>query len=127
MHSILLFLMIRRPPRATRTDTLLPYTTLFRSRRTPMSEAPSSTSGSSVVDEPSGRALLEVDGLDVFLGESHILHQVSFQVPRGGITALLGRNGAGKTTTLRGVLGLVDRQGREIGRASWRESVCQYV
>src|SRR3546814_8688991 len=26
------FLMIRRPPRSTRTDTLLPYTTLFRSR-----------------------------------------------------------------------------------------------
>src|SRR3546814_20779770 len=25
--------MIRRPPRSTRTDTLLPYTTLFRSRR----------------------------------------------------------------------------------------------
>src|SRR3546814_18531251 len=27
------FLMIRRPPRSTRTDTLLPYTTLFRSIR----------------------------------------------------------------------------------------------
>src|SRR3546814_18071365 len=27
------FLMIRRPPRSTRTDTLFPYTTLFRSRR----------------------------------------------------------------------------------------------
>src|SRR3546814_5508588 len=31
MHSILIFLMIRRPPRSTRTDTLFPYTTLFRS------------------------------------------------------------------------------------------------
>src|SRR3546814_15663764 len=30
--SLLLFLMILRPPRSTRTDTLLPYTTLFRSR-----------------------------------------------------------------------------------------------
>src|SRR3546814_1089794 len=29
------FLMIRRPPRSTRTDTLFPYTTLFRSVRTP--------------------------------------------------------------------------------------------
>src|SRR3546814_19318444 len=28
---VLLFLMIRRPPRSTRTDTLFPYTTLFRS------------------------------------------------------------------------------------------------
>src|SRR3546814_8761093 len=31
MHSAFLFLMIRRPPRSTRTDTLFPYTTLFRS------------------------------------------------------------------------------------------------
>src|SRR3546814_7802680 len=29
---IVFFLMIRRPPRSTRTDTLFPYTTLFRSR-----------------------------------------------------------------------------------------------
>src|SRR3546814_14988103 len=31
--SVIFFLMIRRPPRSTRTDTLFPYTTLFRSRR----------------------------------------------------------------------------------------------
>src|SRR3546814_11083597 len=32
MHALcFLFLMIRRPPRSTRTDTLFPYTTLFRS------------------------------------------------------------------------------------------------
>src|SRR3546814_14261369 len=30
---IFFFLMIRRPPRSTRTDTLFPYTTLFRSSR----------------------------------------------------------------------------------------------
>src|SRR3546814_3950476 len=32
---IIFFLMIRRPPRSTRTDTLFPYTTLFRSPSTP--------------------------------------------------------------------------------------------
>src|SRR3546814_12222594 len=32
-YSIFFFLMIRRPPRSTRTDTLFPYTTLFRSRQ----------------------------------------------------------------------------------------------
>src|SRR3546814_11897906 len=32
----LFFLMIRRPPRSTRTDTLFPYTTLFRSARVPL-------------------------------------------------------------------------------------------
>src|SRR3546814_11027527 len=31
--SYFVFLMIRRPPRSTRTDTLFPYTTLFRSTR----------------------------------------------------------------------------------------------
>src|SRR3546814_9720418 len=31
MYGIFFFLMIRRPPRSTRTDTLFPYTTLFRS------------------------------------------------------------------------------------------------
>src|SRR3546814_2329076 len=31
MYSLFCFLMLRRPPRSTRTDTLFPYTTLFRS------------------------------------------------------------------------------------------------
>src|SRR3546814_2658641 len=31
LTRVFLFLMIRRPPRSTRTDTLFPYTTLFRS------------------------------------------------------------------------------------------------
>ena len=55
--------------------------------------------------------LLAVSDLHVHLGESHILQGVSFDVPAGGITALLGRNGVGKTTTLRAVLGLVPRRG----------------
>src|SRR3546814_12892514 len=33
VYSFLFFLMIRRPPRSTRTDTLFPYTTLFRSHQ----------------------------------------------------------------------------------------------
>jgi branched-chain amino acid transport system ATP-binding protein len=55
--------------------------------------------------------LLAIRDLHVRLGESHILQGVSFDVPAGGITALLGRNGVGKTTTLRAVLGLVPRKG----------------
>src|SRR3546814_16940189 len=50
------FLMIRRPPRATRTDTLLPYTTLFRSGRpdgAETDELPSTCSG-----VPSGDQIL---------------------------------------------------------------------
>jgi branched-chain amino acid transport system ATP-binding protein len=57
------------------------------------------------------RNLLEVRDLHVFLGQSHVLRGVSFDVPEGGVTALLGRNGVGKTTTIRAILGLVGRQG----------------
>ena len=56
-------------------------------------------------------ALIEVRDLHVHLGESHVLQGVSFEVPEGGVTALLGRNGVGKTTTLRAMLGLVPRRG----------------
>ena len=37
---------------------------------------------------------------------------VSFRVPEGGVTALLGRNGVGKTTTLQAIMGLVPSNGR---------------
>ncbi len=57
------------------------------------------------------RTLLQVRDLHVYLGQSHVLQGVSFDVPEGGVTALLGRNGVGKTTTLRAILGLVDRRG----------------
>ena len=57
------------------------------------------------------RMLLAVRDLHVHLGQSHVLQGVSFDVPEGGVTALLGRNGVGKTTTLRAILGLVGRRG----------------
>jgi len=57
------------------------------------------------------RTLLDVADLHVHLGESHILQGLSFQVPVGGVTALLGRNGAGKTTTIKAILGLIARTG----------------
>src|SRR5438477_5652916 len=57
------------------------------------------------------RTLLSVHDLHVHLGQSHVLQGVTFDVPKGGVTALLGRNGVGKTTTLRAILGLVDRRG----------------
>ena len=51
--------------------------------------------------------LLIVDAIHTFIGQSHILEGVSLRVPRGSVTALLGRNGAGKTTTLRSIMGLL--------------------
>ncbi len=55
---------------------------------------------------------LDVADLHVTIAGSHVLQGVSFQVPSGGVTALLGRNGVGKTTTLRSVLGLLAATGR---------------
>ena len=57
------------------------------------------------------KTLLSVEDLHVHLGQSHVLQGMSFDVPEGGVTALLGRNGVGKTTTLRAILGLVGRRG----------------
>jgi branched-chain amino acid transport system ATP-binding protein len=50
--------------------------------------------------------LLEVRDIHTYIGQYHILQGVTVNVPKGTITALLGRNGAGKTTTLKSILGL---------------------
>ncbi|WP_198118609.1 ABC transporter ATP-binding protein [Massilia rhizosphaerae] len=49
---------------------------------------------------------LEIDNLQAWYGESHILHGVSLAVQPGEVVTLLGRNGAGRTTTLRAIMGL---------------------
>ena len=48
-----------------------------------------------------------VSDLNQYYGGSHILRSLSFEVPAGKVTALLGRNGVGKTTLLRTLMGLV--------------------
>jgi len=50
--------------------------------------------------------LLTLSGVNTHIGPYHILQGVDLEVPRGGLTMLLGRNGAGKTTTLRTIMGL---------------------
>ncbi|MFZ6777826.1 ABC transporter ATP-binding protein [Undibacterium sp. Ji83W] len=50
--------------------------------------------------------ILTLTGVHTHIGEYHILQGVDMQVPRGGLSVLLGRNGAGKTTTLRTIMGL---------------------
>lgn len=59
--------------------------------------------------------ILDVQDIHTFIGQYHILQGVSVRVPKGSITALLGRNGAGKTTTLKSILGLTPpRKGRVV-------------
>src|SRR5690242_8056452 len=52
-------------------------------------------------------SLLEVEGLNSYYGDSHILFGVSLRVERNEVVALLGRNGAGKSTTLKSLMGVV--------------------
>lgn len=67
------------------------------------------------VDTPQGVPAIRVEGLDVDLPDPRrrtapqrqVLHDVSFEVPRGQVTALVGSNGAGKTTLLRTLSGAI--------------------
>jgi branched-chain amino acid transport system ATP-binding protein len=52
-------------------------------------------------------SLLEVQGLNSYYGDSHILFDVALRVEAHEVVALLGRNGAGKSTTLKSLMGLV--------------------
>jgi branched-chain amino acid transport system ATP-binding protein len=58
-------------------------------------------------------ALLEVERINSYYGDSHILFDVSLRVEKNEVIALLGRNGAGKSTTLKSLIGAVrPRSGR---------------
>ena len=50
---------------------------------------------------------LQVSGLNVRYGKSHVVFDLDLTVGEGELVALLGRNGAGKTTTILGVVGLL--------------------
>ncbi len=72
--------------------------------------------------------LLSLAGVNTHIAQYHILHGVDFEVPRGGLTMLLGRNGAGKTTCLRTIMGLwrasagtIRVEGRDVTQAATPE------
>src|SRR3546814_17567926 len=104
--------MIRRPPRSTRTDTLFPYTTLFRSHIIFDAEAdgltPTKFHCLSYFEDDVMRSVTDYDDMRNFLGEAELL--IGHNIIRWDIPHL------------ERVLGI-----KEIGRASCRERVCQYV
>lgn len=61
--------------------------------------------------ENASAPLLQVQGLNAWYGAAQILFDVSLQVGRGEVVALMGRNGAGKSTTLKALMGMVARRG----------------
>ena len=65
---------------------------------------------------------LAVSDLNAWYGESHVLHGMAFDVPKGQVVTLLGRNGAGKTTTLRSIMGVIGKRRGSI-RFEGRETI----
>jgi branched-chain amino acid transport system ATP-binding protein len=53
-------------------------------------------------------SLLEIDKINSYYGDSHILFDVSMRLEKNEVIALLGRNGAGKSTTLKSLMGAVE-------------------
>jgi branched-chain amino acid transport system ATP-binding protein len=78
--------------------------------------------GASPVGESGSAPLLVLNDVHTYLGGSHVLQGVGFEVLEGKTTVLLGRNGAGKSTTLRTIMGITRAErgsiclaGKEIG------------
>lgn len=70
-------------------------------------------------DTPHGETLLDVTNIEVIYNHVIlVLKGVSLQVPKGGITALLGGNGAGKTTTLKAISNLLHSERGEVTKGS---------
>src|SRR3546814_15108578 len=110
--------MIRRPPRSTRTDTLFPYTTLFRSRirrdNERMDDETTAATLAAAMDRELASPITVSPGADVL---------VPFVPGRRDERLLSGRDTA---TTAEGA-NINDFRAGAIGRASWRERWCRYV
>ena len=59
-------------------------------------------------------SLLDLSGLNVFYGESHILRDVDLNVAPGEMVCLIGRNGVGKTTLLKTIIGLLQQRSGDL-------------
>lgn len=51
--------------------------------------------------------MLELKNIDSYYGESRVIEDLSFNVPKGKIVGFIGRNGVGKSSTLKSIMGIV--------------------
>ena len=58
--------------------------------------------------------MLEIKNIDVFYGDVQVIWDVSFEVKKGEIVALIGANGAGKSTILKTISGILRPRKGEI-------------
>src|SRR3546814_13191422 len=122
------FLMIRRPPRSTRTDTLFPYTTLFRSSGRPCPNH----SSTRVCD--SARMLGRILGMAAVIAVASIgMANIASRTKDVREAKAAADDANGNWTTQPRYKGgwssdpaATGASGDEIGRASWRGRVCQY-
>src|SRR3546814_10453686 len=91
--------MKRRPPESTLTDTLFPYTTLFRSRR--------ASTVSDRARQPGTDLAIRARGLSKHFGDLVAVDKVDLSVPKACVYGFLGPNGSGKSTTIRMLCGLL--------------------
>jgi urea transport system ATP-binding protein len=58
--------------------------------------------------------MLNIEGLNQFYGESHILWDIDLHIPQGRCLCIMGRNGVGKTTLLKTIMGLLQARNGSI-------------
>ncbi len=61
-----------------------------------------------------GKAMLEVSGLNVYYGASHVVRDATFGLEAGRCLAIMGRNGMGKTTLLKSLIGMLTPRSGQI-------------
>src|SRR3546814_13161218 len=110
--------MIRRPPRSTRTDTLFPYTTLFRSR--------AGERGAVIVERAPAKINLALHVRHRRADGYHAIETL-FAFARAGDTVSVEPAAAPNFPITRPFAANLSPLDNQIGRASCRESVCQYV
>src|SRR3546814_269711 len=124
MSLMIFFLMKRRPPISTRTDTLFPYTTLFRSKVRPVAEAVPARKDPF---QEAAEIVLRFENVGMRYGSGpEVLSDVSFSLSPSSFYFVTGPSGAGKSSLLklmyvahkpsRGLITLFDRDVSTIRR-----------